>query len=85
MLGKPHWLESWRYHGYELAGLVLEEVNILDQLLVHHDRELYLQTMGEGIDEGIFVSKILSVVEMNGSLHLPVEYEIEFEFFPDVL
>ena len=52
---------------------------------MHHDRELDLQTMGEGVDEGVFVSKILSVVEMNGSLHLSVDYEIEFEFFPDVL
>ena len=52
---------------------------------MHDDRELDLQTMGEGVDEGVFVSQILSVVEVNDSLHLTVEYEIEFEFFPDVL
>lgn len=52
---------------------------------MHYNGELDLKTERQGINEGIFISEILGMVEMNSSLHFPVEDEIQLKLFPDVL
>ncbi len=69
-------LQKWGDHCNEVAGLTLEEINIVNELLVEDDAKLNLKAQGELIDEGVLVSEILGVVEVDGSLHLSIEQEV---------
>lgn len=60
-------------------------MDIFNQLLMNDNRELNLETKRKRIDESVFVSKILGVVEVNSSLHLAIEDEVQFELFAYIL